>query len=437
MQSLSTACTVYYNLRHTRHGHLLDGHGPHEGIGKGYNNYGSCSGGGHGGMGGKDWRLEDRGIAYGLTDAPVAPGSGGGGGEATYTGGAGGGAVRIEAPGGTVSINGIVTASGASGSGSGGGGSGGSICISCGTFSDSNNGILRANGGDSSGGGGGGGRIAVQYATMSNASGIQFSTEPGSGAYQGGEWWWYGAGMGTLYLSDATLLSETLTDNLFTDVRLTIDGFSSWAVDSLTVSNCSVELAESGFQLTVSGDLTVGTNGAFGVGAELGSANVELSCANIVLTDGGSLSVYSGPTNGTPDYGALVVVDGNVVVDPDSWIYPYSHNENGGSVLFQMQNLLISVGGGIDAIGRGFAQGKGPGKGVSASRASGGAYGGIGGNSQTYTGGQPYGSINAPIDPGRQWRRRIFFCGRKRRWRRADRSCRRCDASWHDHGQWR
>jgi hypothetical protein len=212
--------------------------------------------------------------------------------------------------------------------------------------------------------------------------------------------WWFGAGMGTLYLSDATLLSETLTDNLFTGVRLQIPGFNSWSVSSLTVSNCSVELAESGFQLTVANSLSIGTNGYLGVGAELGSTLVGLSCGDIALADGGSLSVYSGPT-GAQDYGALVDVANDVVVGSGSWLYPYSHNMNGGSPLFQMQNLLISTGGGIDAIGKGFAHEQGPGKGISGSRASGGGYGGVGGVSQSLAaGGGIYGSTTAPIDPG-------------------------------------
>ena len=360
----------------------------------------TAGGAGHGGVGGRGYRPAGglAGVVYDSTNAPVAPGSGGGG-DGTRLSGAGGGAVRIEAPGGIVTVNGIISANGISGHA---GGSGGSIFINCGTFRDSSTGVLRANGGSGSvGGGGGGGRIAIQYESLVNSAGIQFSTSPGTGTTWGLDTWWMMAAKGTLYLSDATLLSETLTSNLFSDVRLY--GFTSWTVNSLTVSNCTVDLAENGFQLTVNNNLTIGTNGALGVGGELGASLVSLKCGgSIILTNGGSLSVYGGFTNGTPNYGGLVNVTNDVVIGAKSWIYPYSHNINGGSVLFRMRDLLTSTNCGIHAVGRGYDTSQGPGKGGTlGSRGAGGGYGGRGGdNDSNGKGGNPNGSTNAPIDPG-------------------------------------
>jgi hypothetical protein len=385
----------------------VDGKGFGQNAGKGKGTFADLNagggGGGHGGVGGRGYWTTGglAGNAYDILQAPVEPGSGGAGFAAEF-GGAGGGAVRIEAPGGTVTINGTISANGKNGTLDGGGGSGGSIYITCDAFADSTNGLLRAHGGGSAagGGGGGGGRIAVQYATLSNSKGIRFSTSAGPG-YFGANDWWLAAGRGSVYLADATLLSETLTDHLFTDVRLTINGFGSWAVDSLTVSNCSVELASSGFQLIVTNKLTLGANGALGVGAESGTATVDVRCGSLVLSLGGALGIYSGSTAGTPDYGALVTVANDVSVGTGSWIYPYSHGSNGGSALFRLRNLSVATGGGFNANGRGYATSQGPGSGGAPStRAPGGGHGGNGGAGQFGPGGNPYGSIPSPVAPG-------------------------------------
>jgi PKD repeat protein len=140
------------------------------GPGRGYKHasFWGCGGGGYGGKGGfGQWG--GGGITNGSMNAPVDPGSGGGGVEgASMAGGNGGGAVRIEADG-KVTVNGTVTANGANavrpGNMGGGGGAGGGIYITCSSFSGT--GILRANGGNgimgngAGGGGGGGGRLAV------------------------------------------------------------------------------------------------------------------------------------------------------------------------------------------------------------------------------------------------------------------------------------
>jgi hypothetical protein len=81
--------------------------------------------------------------------------------------GIGGGLVRIEAPRGTVRIDGLITANGQVGAQDEGGGSGGGVYIIARTFTGAASGVIRARGADRrnvadvGSGGGGGGRIAI------------------------------------------------------------------------------------------------------------------------------------------------------------------------------------------------------------------------------------------------------------------------------------
>ena len=99
-------------------------------------------------------------------------------------------------------------------------------------------------------------------------------------------------------------------------------------------------------------------------------------------------------------------MSGDLTLALNSWIYPYSHPTNGGSPLFEMDNLVIAAGSAINASWNGYAggaagfAGKGPGYGSGSGVTSGGA--GHGGRSGTASGlyGQTYGSSAAPIEPG-------------------------------------
>lgn len=152
------------------------GNGPGKGlVAGGY--YGG--GGGHGGVGGDGVSGTPGGI-YDSTNAPMEPGSGGGGNSA----GDGGGAVRIAATG-AVTIDGTIDASGKNTSAHGGAGSGGSIFISCKTFQGAASGSLLADGGDALwwsvgqfGGGGGGGRISVAIRFTPDALAKLINEEP-------------------------------------------------------------------------------------------------------------------------------------------------------------------------------------------------------------------------------------------------------------------
>ena len=124
------------------------GGGGHGGAGGTYNGYGSAAGG----------------PSYDSTNAPLAPGSGGGnyGGQPLRVGGTGGGAVRIVADGSVV-LKGSITADGQIGhtDGSDGCGAGGSIFIRCLEFDGLSGTILARGGSKAEDAGGGGGRIAL------------------------------------------------------------------------------------------------------------------------------------------------------------------------------------------------------------------------------------------------------------------------------------
>jgi len=123
-------------------------------------------GGGHGGAGGGGQAQTGLGGGtYGVSNAPVALGSGGGFGDGGVNGSAGGGAIWIRATG-TVTANGTISANGLRPPDFGGAGSGGSVFIACKDLIGGTAGVtnITANGGSSSyKGGGGGGRVAVWY----------------------------------------------------------------------------------------------------------------------------------------------------------------------------------------------------------------------------------------------------------------------------------
>jgi hypothetical protein len=389
------------------------GSGPGKGLaGTGY--YGG--GGAHGGGGG-DGTAGAGGVAYDATNAPGAPGSGGGG----DTAGAGGGAVRIDAAN-AVAIHGTITADGANSANSyGGGGAGGSIWISCATLSGLTNGLLTARGGNGkdyinqgAGGGGAGGRIAVLYGSVQPGTGVRFSVAPGLRTstlfpvVESGD-------PGTLYLPDAALLSETMAS--FLNVRLY--GVTNWAADRLALTNRTVMFGENGFVLTITNDVVCDTNAAFAM-PPLSALNAG---GNLILTNGGTFTVYGGITNTlTPAYGALVSVAGNMTLATGSWVYcgaTYSQNAPAqpppvtnkavAAPLFRMNNLAIAAGSGFNANEKGFSGGQpntgqngfGAAPGLSVGYYGGGAgHGGAGGAGSQGAGGSACDRTNAPILPG-------------------------------------
>ncbi|MCW5551443.1 MAG: hypothetical protein KIS67_04670 [Verrucomicrobiae bacterium] len=164
----------------------------------------SGSGAGHGGLGGLGSSNTTSGGVYGSILEPTALGSTGGTG-AGGAGGKGGGVVRLVV-GGTLRIDGSITANGANATNSrAGGGSGGSVWLSAQTISGT--GSLSANGGAGEpihGGGGGGGRIAT-YFTTNSFSGTT-TAQAGTGFVTGGA--------GTIYTRNLSQpVGHLLVDN--------------------------------------------------------------------------------------------------------------------------------------------------------------------------------------------------------------------------------
>ncbi len=376
---------------------------------------GTRSGGGYGGGGGSYAKTGGR--PYGAVDAPDQPGSGGGP-FGTVKGGFGGGLVRIEAQGGTATLNGTIRANGGTGGANAGGGSGGGIFISCLTLAGTN-GLVTANGGDRNGtsGSAGGGRIAVAYDPAAQSSAVPctvtFSVRPGAFTVYPGD-------LGTLWFPDNALLQETVKHT-----GQWLAPGNVWMPASLTVTNGWIRFPAAGMRLAVTGDVTVTGTGA---GLELGgnsfvtalyregiymnyvivsdmtNAPALTAGGDLLLTNGGFVRLYGAPTNGSP-WGALLAVTGNMVVASTSVLYLFSDPTNGGSVCVSASNVTVLSGGSINANMAGFApgrlavngeQGFGPGGGVSK---GGGGYGGFGGN-MSDNGGRPYGDAGTPRFPG-------------------------------------
>jgi hypothetical protein len=167
----------------------LNGKGPGGGTGGIGVHTGGGAGGGHGGRGGAG-SAGAGGSMYNSYYAPTDLGSGGGGGE-NYTGGAGGGAIRLNV-GGTLTLNGAITANGNNGNSGGlrvgGGGAGGSVYITTNIISGT--GSITVNGGDADGdnggGGGAGGRVAMYYYDGGNCNNFSILANKGTG-YNDGE----------------------------------------------------------------------------------------------------------------------------------------------------------------------------------------------------------------------------------------------------------
>ncbi|MFO1477325.1 MAG: Ig-like domain-containing protein [Verrucomicrobiota bacterium] len=253
------------------------GYAPGAGPGSGRRSVGTIegSGGGYGGCGGMSSSNVLGGDAYGSFDQPSDIGSGGGPGY-NGAGGAGGGFVGLTV-GGTLAVQGIISANGAEATNNrSGGGSGGGVCIEAGILTG--NGMITANGGSGDephGGGGGGGRIAVQCAT--NAfTGTLAACGAGSAGRRGGA--------GTIYLSAAGQNPWLLLDNgnlpgtntpvsVTNGADVTVRGqarampaltSSAWTVGQLTVSSNSAVFArqQASLTITASGDVVIEPGGA-------------------------------------------------------------------------------------------------------------------------------------------------------------------------------
>ena len=446
----------------------MDGRGPGGGS-VGYNSIGMMGGGGYGGAGGNSATINgtNYGSTYGTASAPVDPGSGGGGrygccSDFSRYGGSGGGAVRIDATG-LVTLNGTISAIGQNWTvdGNEGPGSGGGVYITCRAVAGS--GTVITDGGIANfGGGGAGGRIALVYdlSAQSNQNAVAkptllFSSSPGTGIYGNGR-------AGTIYVSDASFYPSSWVGG-GTPI---IPGFSGTAFvfNTLTITNGVLTLPV-GVGLIVSNDLTMGgTQGglevrqaavqiggnmtyaptagsyinlyypptnALSVGGNLtfngNNANVYFYATNnnstavtvgqsFIVTNNAKFYLYCAATNaGSPGYSIGLDIGKDLIVGAGSWIYPVSHEVNGGSVRFHAKNLTLLGGaaGGFEASSYGYRGGEGRSGGLGVSTpgygpgggypGGGGGYGGFGANFSTVNGtnyGYTYGRTNAPMFAG-------------------------------------
>ncbi|MBO7721066.1 MAG: hypothetical protein J6T01_01520, partial [Kiritimatiellae bacterium] len=354
----------------------------------------------HGGHGGKinamnalsdnTLRHSRQPMPYGDVHAPELTGSGGVGKNTTNYGGHGGGAVKIDAAGGEVTINGTISANGTKSATNGGGGSGGSVYVICRTITGS--GSLSANGGDLNGesGAGGGGRIAVVYDKVEQAKldkpSLKFSA--GAGSYgtsartfdtvcRRGE-------IGTVYFPDQALLTEPInaTGQLYFDEP-------SWHTASLTIEGRWVAFPQEGFDLDVSGDVTIKTRsnvpGRLDVG---GSELLQYSCMPMQVYNGfrrfpvsqvtrfhvgGDLKIGAGTAycdlvfpaarltaadaeSETP-LGGTIRVDGTVTISKGSSYSPVSHLITGVSPMLHCRNFNLESGASVYANNLGYLGG--------------------------------------------------------------------------------
>jgi hypothetical protein len=329
------------------------------GAGSGY-----ASGAGHGGAGGMT--LDSESVfrisqVYGDPFTPTNPGSAGGNHQSNGLGGNGGGAIVITATG-EVRVDGTISANGANYVPSyGAGGAGGSVLILCNTLAGS--GAIKARGGagvisGATGAHGGGGRISLRYsAAQSNVvdqplvlldAGMPTTTPS------------YASDMGTIWLPDTLLMRESLTN-----LNGQVFGFNAWSPGRIAATNNRVRFQEDGFQLRVTnGILVSGANGSleFGrgrmVGSRLYSSASNGPCAvetggDLVLTNGGTMRLFSTATNGL-DYAATLSITGQLAVCTNGTLFLFSDPTNGGSALVRCGRVTVLAGGLIEADGKGY-----------------------------------------------------------------------------------
>jgi hypothetical protein len=401
-----------------------------------------AQGAGHGGYGGRQGGngFLFGGSVYGSASAPLAPGSGGGDAYDAQGGTHGGGAVRIAASG-CVTVNGSILANGLwdrydGQNGRKGTGSGGSVYITCRTLAGTT-GLISADGGAATNtnpqGSGGGGRIAVSNdvaaQALEPAPFVRFSANCGNrdvGETSRG-------GIGSIYLTDARLLADGLTNVLYGRIESPLAFTNSF----LAISNNRWIGFAGGVQAVVTGDVQV--SGAFSK-LELGGANVASFAGipyrfdqpggsglkvggSLVLTNSAQLRVFSGATtNPALVAGASVEVGGQWYQGTGIATYVHSHPTNGASPSFAVGSFVLTSNAVLNAgalaapsdapiLGFGFAGAWGSGGASNTATHywgwgnGNGYYGGgagYGGSGYAYSGlgGVTYGDSNAPALPG-------------------------------------
>lgn len=387
------------------------------------------SGGGHGGNGGNSANGLIGGSSYDSITNPTDLGSAGGGvgNGCTSAGGFGGGAILLSV-GGSMTIDGIITADGISGltqsCGYGrGGGAGGSINISANILTG--NGLVHANGGSGggivSGGGGGGGRIALTISGSNNAN-LTIHAAAGFGANGGNKSG--GAGTVAFRMPGDTSYSLSIGDvGVIAQSTTPIYGQTlSFSTISLLTSIVHFDpgsLVSAGSLVTLASANVTATNMVFGAGGidiKTGGALI----LNAQAASGGPLLVENNGAfiqNSLANFGFT-----SVLVEAGGLVTHAANSTSRQSIL----NLNVSgdfdleAGGNITVDGMGYAGGAqqqngfGPGGGSydSDGNGGGGGHGGIGGPTGSGSGeGLLYDSIADPDELGSGGAGDVSNCG--------------------------
>ena len=431
------------------------GYGGNDGPGAGGSDY-AGGGGGYGGPGGRGkywyesiggpwiYRYADGGVSYGSLTEPTDIGSGGG-----NSGSSGGGAIHLEV-GGTLQVDGNITANGNPGYRDSGGGSGGSIWLTVGSLIG--NGTIASNGGNGDyynsatrthrySGGGGGGRIAVYYVSDAFTGTIT--------AYGGTQYYYSGGngGAGTIYTKANNSEADLLIDNDDHGASATvISGVSIWnqvsvqnqgnidvnepdlIVEEIIINNGTANLRNdrqyihnltindgaaslSGIEQSIS-DILVNGGTVTLSGVEQSIGDLEVNGGTVYISEDATvddvyIDVGSVLTAGNgKDF--VLSVSGNMILEgvaKPAVSHCFNLNISG--------NLVIHNGGQITADGLGYGGNDGPGAGGSDYAGGGGGYGGPGGRGKYWyesiggpwiyryaDGGVSYGSLTEPTDIG-------------------------------------
>lgn len=408
------------------------GYASAEGPGKGTTGGNSNGGGGaYGGDGGTASSPAPGGESYGSMYYPENLGSGGGEDTASGTadGATGGGNVKLSiGSGGTITLNGTITADGGTyvnNNHDGGGGAGGGVWIDAATNTVAGTGTITANGSacepDQGCGGGGGGRIAIYYTTGDPENNWTLQAYGGNGGNQSGTFGYRYGAAGTIYIKDYaesngdiivdnnnstyksrwTRLSGLSLINTFRNIKIrngacfripnsfklrrAIGGLFSFSGASrpcIKIDSGGV-LDPNDSSFTV-GDVDIDSAGDLEGVTDMTVTNSSISntttfssgCNTVTLGSGGNLNFIS---SATFTCATLTVQSGGSVTHDT--VSSIDETDSGYiKIMLDLTALDLQSGGTIDADESGFARESGPGQGGQGhSCGGGGGHGGAGG----------------------------------------------------------
>jgi uncharacterized repeat protein (TIGR01451 family) len=405
------------------------------------------TGAGHGGSGGTN----TGGGSYGSVTAPTQLGSGGGSDtNDSVTGATGGGAIKLSIGAGTGSIviAGTISANGNNAGGAvsteAGPGSGGSIWIDAPNGTITGGGAITAVGGNSQasgdGVGAGGGRIALYYTTLSatgtqSANGGTFGSASSATFKSGGAGSIYrkaaAAANGDVIYDNSNRTSPAPTRQVTTSSQtydnVTIKNGTNYFIPDTFTLNAVTSLTGGGTSmpsLTITGTFGAPTASTTFSGIDINHEGVVTTLTNPTILNGRyNLDTDTGTfTSGTANrMNDLTVGSGGYFfTEKLTKLFLNSLTVNSGGIVSHATNttskthildvsatgsITVNSGGSISVNARGYAggatgvSGSGPGAGATGGFANGGSHGGDGGTGSS-TGPTGYDSVTAPDDLG-------------------------------------